>query len=65
MLIANAPEELVFIAAVEWRLADHHFVEQHAKRPPIDALIILEALDDLYCLDRIYYIIFDSKKRVR
>jgi len=41
LFVANAPEELVLVAAVKRRLADHHFVEQDAKRPPIYALVVL------------------------
>ena len=47
LLVADTPEELVFVAAVEWRLAHHHFVEQDAERPPVDALVILQTFDDL------------------
>ena len=47
LFVANAPEEFVLIAAVEWRLSHNHFVEEDAKRPPINALIVFEAFDNL------------------
>lgn len=47
LLVANRPEKLIFVATVKRRLAQEHFVEQNPKRPPINAIIILQALDDL------------------
>ena len=47
LLVADAPEEFVFVAAVEGRLADDHFVEEDAERPPVDALVVLQPFDDL------------------
>ena len=47
LFVANAPEELVLVAAVERRLSHHHFVEEDTERPPIDALVVFEPFDDL------------------
>lgn len=47
MFVADAPEELVLVATVKRRLTHYHFVEQDAKRPPIYALVVLEAFDNL------------------
>ena len=49
LLVADGPEELVLVAAVEGRLADHHLVEEDAERPPVDAVSVLQALYDLPC----------------
>lgn len=43
-LIADGPEQLVLVAAAERRLADQHFVQQHAERPPVDGLIVVLTL---------------------
>ena len=47
LLVADGPEELVLVAAVEGRLPDHHLVEEDAERPPVDAVGVLQALYDL------------------
>ena len=47
LLIADRPEQLVFVAPVERRLANEHLVQQHAEAPPVDAVRVLHAFDDL------------------
>ena len=47
LLVADGPEELVLVAAVEGRLADHHLVEEDAERPPVHAVRVLQTLNDL------------------
>ena len=47
LLVADGPEELVLVAAVEGGLADHHLVEEDAERPPVDAVGVLQTLYDL------------------
>ena len=47
LLVADGPEELVLVAAVEGRLPDHHLVEEDAERPPVHAVRVLQALNDL------------------
>ena len=47
LLVADGPEELVLVAAVEGRLTDHHLVEEDAERPPVDAVGVLQTLYDL------------------
>ena len=47
LLVADGPEELVLVAAVEGRLADHHLVEEDAERPPVDAVGVLQTLYNL------------------
>ena len=46
-LVTNGPEQLVLIAAVEGALADEHLVEEDPEAPPVDAVSVLHALDDL------------------
>lgn len=40
-------EQLLFVAAVERRLADEHLVEQHSKRPPVHRAVVLLTQQDL------------------
>jgi len=47
LFVTDTPEEFIFIAAVEWRLSYHHFVEEDAERPPIHTLVILQTFDNL------------------
>lgn len=39
--VTDRPEQLVFITTGERALADQHFVQQHAERPPVDRLIVV------------------------
>ena len=47
LLVADRPEQLVLVATVERRLPDQHLVEEDAKGPPVHAVAVLQALDDL------------------
>lgn len=40
-LVADGPEQLVFITAAERTLPDQHLIEKHAERPPVNRLIVL------------------------
>ena len=51
LLVADRPEELVLVAAVERRLAHHHLVQQDPERPPVHAVRVLHALDNLKSFD--------------
>ena len=47
LLVADGPEELVLVAAVEGRLPDQHLVQEDPERPPVHAVRVLQPLDDL------------------
>ena len=47
LLVADRPEELVLVTAVEGRLPHEHLVQEDPERPPVNAVRILQALDDL------------------
>ena len=47
LFVADRPEQFVLVTAVEGRLADQHLVEQHAEGPPVHAVRVVEAFDDL------------------
>ena len=47
LLVADRPEQLVLVAAVEGRLADEHLVEEDTEGPPVHAVGVLHPLDDL------------------
>ena len=50
LLVADGPEELVLIAAVEGRLPDQHLVEEDPERPPVHTVGVLQPLDNLKIL---------------
>ena len=55
-LVTNGPEQLVLVAAVEGALANEHLIEEDAEAPPVHAVGVLHALDDLENV-RIYQMI--------
>ena len=57
LLVADGPEELVLVAAVEGRLPDHHLVEEDAERPPVHAVRVLQTLYYLKMGKSIHFIL--------